>query len=117
MKVTNSSLAHIAEVSRRQFATNSERSRLMPVETISTNTAIAGKYFTSKRQLKPMLTIPETNCAPHFLCLPVPGQIHSCQPYPLRARSSCLEHPREAGFAQDVAEEVFRIAGDPALGD
>ena len=35
------------------------------------------------------------------------------------SRRACLERPREAEFAQDVAEEVFRIAGDPAvaLGD
>ena len=35
------------------------------------------------------------------------------------SRRVCLEHPREVGFAQNVAEEVFRIAGDPAvaLGD
>jgi hypothetical protein len=31
----------------------------MPVETISTNTTIAGKYFTSKHRLKPMPPIPE----------------------------------------------------------
>ena len=65
MNVTSSSLAHIAEVSRRQFAINSERSRLMPVESISTNTAIAGKYFTPKHQLRPMRPIPQTE-----LCLP-----------------------------------------------
>jgi len=35
------------------------------------------------------------------------------------SRRACLEHPREVGFTKDVAEEVFRIARDPAvaLGD
>src|SRR6516162_4329910 len=65
MKVTSSSLAHIEEVSRPQLAIKSERSRLMPVETISTNTTIAGKYFTPKHQLRPKRPIPQTE-----LCLP-----------------------------------------------
>ena len=69
MNVTSSSLAHIAEVSRRQFAINSERSRLMPVESISTNTAIAGKYFTPKHQLRPMPPIPRTELCLSFSLL------------------------------------------------
>ena len=69
MNVTSSSLAHIAEVSRRQFAINSERSRLMPVETISTNTAIAGKYFTSKHQIKAYATNPRTELCLSFSLL------------------------------------------------
>jgi hypothetical protein len=34
-------------------------------------------------------------------------------------RSACLEHSREVGFTEDVAEEIFRVTGDPAvaLGD
>jgi hypothetical protein len=42
----------IPGVSRRQFAMNSRRTKLMPVETMSRNTAIAGRYFTQKHHLK-----------------------------------------------------------------
>ena len=29
--------------------------------------------------------------------------------------SACFQHPREVGLAEDITEEVFRIAGDPAV--
>jgi hypothetical protein len=31
------------------------------------------------------------------------------------ARAACFQHPREVGLAEDIAEEVFRIAGNPAV--
>ena len=31
------------------------------------------------------------------------------------SRSACLEHPREVRLVEDVAKEVLRVTGDPAV--